>query len=117
MAVSPLFLIPAAMISGFPSIVLYMIGNALLMGILPVTSAAAQEMAPGTRSTAAAMVTGLSFGLAGLLTAPIGAMADSFGLTWVLVFLGALPLLPMPVFWKGWKEQKQGDRHQGTGDI
>ena len=109
MALAPLFLVPAAMMNGIPSIALYMAGNALLQGILPVTSAASQEMAPGARSTAASMVTGLSFGLAGLLTAPIGAMADSFGLTWVLVSMGVLPLLPMPVFWKWWKE-KEGDQ-------
>lgn len=110
MVLSPLFLVPAALLSGSVSIVLYMAGNALLQGLLPVTGAAAQEMAPGARSTAASMVTGLSFGLAGLLTAPIGAMADSFGLTWVLVFVGALPLLPMPVFWKGWKEKEEVTR-------
>ncbi|GAB6280016.1 MAG: MFS transporter [Thermovirga sp.] len=114
MVISPLFLVPAALSSGSVSIIMYMAGNALLQGLLPVTGAAAQEMAPGARSTAASMVTGLSFGLAGLLTAPIGAMADSFGLTWVLVFVGALPLLPMPIFWKGWKVQKQGGRHKET---
>jgi MFS transporter, FSR family, fosmidomycin resistance protein len=110
MATAPFFLIPAAMIKGIPSILLYMAGNALLQGILPVTSAASQEMAPGARSTAASMVTGLSFGLAGLLTAPIGAMADSFGLTWVLIFMGFLPLLPIPLFWKGLKEQREVNR-------
>lgn len=107
MVLSPLFLVPAALSSGSISIIMYMAGNALLQGLLPVTGAAAQEMVPGARSTAASMVTGLSFGLAGLLTAPIGAMADSFGLTWVLVFVGALPLLPMPIFWKGWKEKEE----------
>jgi FSR family fosmidomycin resistance protein-like MFS transporter len=115
MAAAPLFFVPAALISGPASIVLYMAGDALLHGILPVTGAAAQEMVPGARSTAASMVTGLSFGLAGLLLAPIGALADIFGLTWVLVFVGLLPLFPMPIFWTMWKEQKQGDMHQEAG--
>ncbi|MDO9508072.1 MAG: MFS transporter [Thermovirgaceae bacterium] len=114
MAIAPFFLVPAALTSGIPSIILYMAGDALLHAILPVTGAAALKMVPGARSTAASMVTGLSFGLAGLLIAPIGAMADSFGLTWVLVFVGILPILPMPIFWTMWKEQKQGDRHQDT---
>ncbi len=110
MAAAPFFLVPAALISGAPSIVLYMIGNALLQSIMPVTGAAAQEMAPGARSTAASMVTGLSFGLAGLLTAPIGALADSFGIKAILVFVGFIPLLPMPIFWKGSKEKENVTR-------
>ena len=108
MALSPLFLVPAALTSGILSVALYMIGNALLQGILPVTGAAAQEMAPGARSTAASMVTGLSFGLAGFLLAPIGALADRTSLTVVLIIIGALPLLPMPIFWTGWKKDQQG---------
>ena len=91
---------------GVPSISLYMVGNALLQGLLPVTGAAAQEMAPEARSTAASMVMGLPFGLASLLIAPIGALADRTDLTLVLILLGLLPLLPMPVFWKGWKEEE-----------
>jgi len=107
MALSPFFLVPAALTSGILSISLYMVGNALLQGILPVTGAAAQEMAPGARSTAASMVTGLSFGLAGLLLAPIGALADRTSLTFVLIMIGALPILPMPVFWMAWRKESR----------
>lgn len=107
MILSPLFLVPASLITGAASIALYMAGNAILLGLMPVTGAVAQEMAPGSRSTAASMVTGLSFGLAGLLTAPIGALADSFGLKAILLCLGLLPLLPVPVFMTMWREKKE----------
>ena len=106
MAMAPFFLVPAALTGGVLSIFLYMVGNALLQGLLPVTGAAAQEMAPEARSTAASMVMGLPFGLASLLIAPIGALADRTNLTMVLILLGLLPLLPMPVFWKGWKKEE-----------
>ena len=106
MAMAPFFLVPAALTGGVLSISLYMVGNALLQGLLPVTGAAAQEMAPEARSTAASMVMGLPFGLASLLIAPIGALADRTNLTMVLILLGLLPLLPMPVFWKGWKKEE-----------
>ncbi|MEA3507384.1 MAG: MFS transporter [Synergistota bacterium] len=99
----PCFMIPAAVTSGVISIALFTAGNALLQAILPVTGAAAQEMAPRHRSVVAALVTGLSFGLGGLLLAPIGAMADSMGLIAALVFLGVLPLLPMPMFFVQWR--------------
>ena len=108
MALAPFFLIPAAITSGGLSVAFYMIGISLLEGLLPVTGAAAQEMVPGARSTAASMVTGLTFGLAGLLTAPIGALADRTSLSFVLIVIGALPLLPMPIFWTGWKKDRQG---------
>ncbi len=107
MTLAPFFLVPAALMRGFPSILFYMTGNALLEAILPVTNAAAQGIAPQARSTAASIVTGLSFGLAGLLLAPIGAMADIFGLTPVLVFTGMLPFFPLPVFWTMWKQEKR----------
>lgn len=107
MILSPLFLVPASLITGAASIALYMAGNAILQGLFPVTGAVAQEMAPGSRSTAASMVTGLSFGLAGLLTAPIGALADFFGLNAILLCLGLLPLLPVPIFWTMWREKKE----------
>ena len=107
MVLAPFFLVPAALIKGIPSLLFYMTGNALLEAILPVTNAAAQSIAPQARSTAASIVTGLSFGLAGLLLAPLGAMADIFGLTPVLIFTGMLPLFPMPVFWTVWKQEKR----------
>jgi len=100
---SPFFLVSAALTDGITSILLFMAGNAMLDASFPVSSAAAQQMAPGSRSTAASLVTGFPFGLAGLMLAPLGAFADSFGLVPALVLLGFLPLVPMPLFFRCWK--------------
>ena len=55
-----------------PVDLLYMVGNALLQGLLPVTGAAAQEMAPEARSTAASMVWGSPSGWRASSSRPSG---------------------------------------------
>jgi FSR family fosmidomycin resistance protein-like MFS transporter len=74
-----------------------------------VTGAAAQEMAPRSRSVVASLVTGFAFGLAGLLLAPIGLFADLFGLVATLVFVALIPLLPMPLYFRKWRSME--DHH------
>jgi FSR family fosmidomycin resistance protein-like MFS transporter len=109
MIAAPFFLVPAALTRGILSIALYMAGNALLQALLPVTGAAAQEMAPRSRSVVASLVTGFAFGLAGLLLAPIGLFADLFGLVATLVFVALIPLLPMPLYFRKWRSME--DHH------
>ena len=103
MAAAPFFLVPAALTTGLVSIALYMAGNAFLQALLPVTGAAAQEMAPRSRNVVASLVTGFSFGLGGLLIAPIGLFADIFGLVATLVFIALIPLFPMPLYLRKWE--------------
>jgi len=103
MIAAPFFLVPAALTRGIISIALYMAGNALLQALLPVTGAAAQELAPRSRNVVASLVTGVAFGLAGLLVAPIGLFADMFGLVATLVLLALLPLVPMPLYFRKWR--------------
>lgn len=103
MIAAPFFLVPAALTTGPVSIILYMAGNAFLQALLPVTGAAAQEMAPLSRSVVSSLVTGFAFGLAGLLLAPIGLFADVFGLVSALIFIGFIPLIPMPLYFRKWK--------------
>jgi FSR family fosmidomycin resistance protein-like MFS transporter len=112
MIAAPFFLVPAALTRGILSIALYMAGNALLQALLPVTGAAAQEMAPRSRSVVASLVTGFAFGLAGLLLAPIGLFADLFGLVATLIFVALIPLLPMPLYFRKWRSMED-HRHNG----
>ncbi len=112
MIAAPFFLVPAALTRGIISIALYMTGNALLQALLPVTGAAAQEMAPRSRSIVASLVTGFAFGLAGLLLAPIGLLADIFGLVATLIFIAFIPLLPMPLYFWKWRSMED-HRHSG----
>ncbi len=103
MIAAPFFLVPAALTRGIISIALYMAGNALLQALLPVTGAAAQELAPRSRNVVASLVTGFAFGLGGLLVAPIGLFADMFGLVATLVLVALLPLVPMPLYFRKWR--------------
>lgn len=103
MTLAPLFLLPGAFSQGFLSISLYMIGIALLQALLPVTGAAAQKKAPESRSVVASLVTGVAFGLGGVLIAPLGVIADSLGLETTLSFIALLPWFPMPLFFLRWK--------------
>lgn len=112
MIAAPFFLVPAALTRGIISIALYMAGNALLQALLPVTGAAAQELAPRSRSVVASLVTGFAFGLGGLLLAPIGLFADMFGLVATLILVALLPLVPMPLYF--WKWRTMAD-HRQTG--
>ncbi|QTX31988.1 MFS transporter [Aminithiophilus ramosus] len=93
---TPLCLVPAALLSGLPSYVLFIVGTALINATQPITAAMGQEAAPEARSTASSIVMGLSWGLGGFAMAPLGYLADRAGLTTTLVVIGLLPLLSLP---------------------
>ncbi|HCD72199.1 MAG TPA: MFS transporter, partial [Thermovirga lienii] len=63
----------------------------------------AQKKAPESRSVVASLVTGVAFGLGGVLIAPLGVIADSLGLETTLSFIALLPWFPMPLFFLRWK--------------
>ena len=62
----------------------------------PITNAMAQEAAPHARAMASSIIMGFAFGLGGLFTAPLGAVADSFGLHVTMVILGIAPVFALP---------------------
>ena len=93
---TPLCLVPAALISGLPSYMLFVAGTSLINATQPITAAMGQEAAPEARSTASSIVMGLSWGLGGFAMAPLGYLADRAGLTTTLVVIGLLPLLSLP---------------------
>lgn len=98
---APFFLIPAVMTSGFISLLLLMTGNGLLEATNPLTTACAQDLAPGSRSIASSLIMGLCWGLGGLTVALIGFAADIFGITNTLIGVSLLPLIPFPYYLKG----------------
>lgn len=93
---SPLFLLPATLLHGPFSYLLYMIGSAIISGSMPITAAMAQEMAPESRSLASSVVMGLSWGLGGFVMLPLGVVADHLGLDITMSCIALLPLAALP---------------------
>ncbi|MDD2207218.1 MAG: MFS transporter [Aminobacterium sp.] len=100
----PICMIPAAYIGGKTSIILYILGTSLLNSSMPITAAVAQEQVPHSRGMASSIVMGLSWGVANLLTGPLGKLGDVFGITSTMLVVAALPLLALPmVFMKSFR--------------
>ncbi len=93
---APLLLIPAALTDGWLSVAFYMLGYGSLTATEPITNAMAQEAAPHARAMASSIIMGFAFGLGGLFTAPLGAIADHFGLRAAMVLLGIAPFFALP---------------------
>lgn len=97
LVILPLLLVPAALTEGKLSIFLYMMGYAALTATEPLTNAMAQVRSPGSRSMASSIVMGFAFGMGGLFTTLLGAVADHFGLTVTMLIVGATPVMAIPV--------------------
>ena len=63
------------------------------MATLPLGVALVQRLAPRGRSMASSLMTGLAFGVGGLLTPLTGLLADTFSIRAVLGILAAIPLI------------------------
>ena len=96
LAAAPLLLVPAALTEGWLSVAFYTMGYGALTATEPITNAMAQEAAPHARAMASSIIMGFAFGLGGLFTAPLGAVADSFGLHVTMVILGIAPVFALP---------------------
>lgn len=97
LALGPLFLIPAMYTRGSLALIFFAVGISLLRGTIPVTAATAVERSPESRSVASSLMMGVSWGLAGLVTFPLGTLADAFGIEmamWIGLFL---PWLGIPI--------------------
>jgi len=94
----PFFLYFALHCGGMLSLGFFTLGVALLSSTVPVTAATAIERSPESRSVASSLIMGVSWGLAGLITFPLGTLADLFGINAAMqggIFLSwiALPIL------------------------
>lgn len=77
---SPFFLFAGLTLDGPLSVVLLLLGFALLLASNSVTTAMAQSRCPEARSTVSSLAMGVSWGLANLFTSPVGYLADRIGL-------------------------------------
>lgn len=94
--ISTICLVPAALIIGAPSLILYILGVSALEANIAATAAMAQEMAPHARSVASSLSMGFSWGMAELLVVPLGMVADFTNLTTALLVMAVVPLLALP---------------------
>jgi FSR family fosmidomycin resistance protein-like MFS transporter len=82
----PLFL-AFLVLPTLPGLVCLAIGSFIVQGSLPVNIVLGQELAPRHSSTISSLLMGAAWGVGALLVAPIGALADAFG---IVVALAAL---------------------------
>lgn len=73
---------PASFLAGF-----------FLMATLPLGVAIVQKLAPRGKSMASSLMTGLAYGIGGLLTPLTGMLADYFSIKQVLSMLAIIPLI------------------------
>ncbi len=73
---------PAAFLAGF-----------FLLATLPLGVAIVQKLAPRGKSMASSLMTGLAYGVGGLLTPLTGMLADYFSIRQVLSILAVIPLI------------------------
>ena len=78
---------------GLLAYVLLAAGGCMILASNSILVAMAQELAPENAALASSLPSGLSWGLAGLLLAPFGHVADLIGVAETLKYLALLPLL------------------------
>ena len=87
-----------------PGLVCLAVGSFVVQGSLPVNIVLGQELAPRHSSTISSLLMGAAWGVGALLVAPIGALADAFGIGvalaaltgFLLVGLACALALPSP---------------------
>jgi FSR family fosmidomycin resistance protein-like MFS transporter len=103
---APLFLIGGTLLSGRFGLATLILGGAILSGSSSITTAIAQERAPEDRSLVSSLVMGVAWGVANLLTAPIGALADRLGLTITFLGVAFVPWFGLPLLREGTRGPK-----------
>jgi FSR family fosmidomycin resistance protein-like MFS transporter len=73
--------------------ILLILGGFILMSSFSVTVVYAQELIPGKIGTMAGLTVGLAFGMGAIGSIVLGYIADTFGLTSMIIFTGFLPVL------------------------
>ena len=81
MALGGALLIPAALLKGVISILLFTLGAALIEATTPITGAISQEWMPESRAMASSIVMGFAWGLGSPLIPPLGIIGDHLGIT------------------------------------
>jgi FSR family fosmidomycin resistance protein-like MFS transporter len=76
-----------------PGLVCLAVGSFIVQGSLPVNIVLGQELAPGHSSTISSLLMGAAWGVGALLVAPVGVLADAFGIVAALAVLTAFLLV------------------------
>ena len=85
-------------LDGWLSLLALFVGGTVLLSTIPVNIVMARELVPSQAGTAAALMMGFGWGLAGIAFVPIaGLIADIIGLDLVLWGFTALPILGIPI--------------------
>ena len=83
---------------GWLSLLALFAGGTVLLSTIPVNIVMARELVPSQAGTAAALMMGFGWGLAGIAFVPVaGLIADVVGLDLVLWGFTALPILGLPI--------------------
>lgn len=83
---------------GWLSLLALFVGGTVLLSTIPVNIVMARELVPSQAGTAAALMMGFGWGLAGIAFVPLaGVIADIIGLDLVLWGFTALPILGIPI--------------------
>lgn len=91
LTIAPIFLLLGLNTTGYISILMLMLGAASLGMSTSATTAMAQKRCPEARSAASSLATGAAWGIANILTTPIGFSADIIGLPATLNIVAFLP--------------------------
>jgi FSR family fosmidomycin resistance protein-like MFS transporter len=100
---TPLFVL-FLVLPPLPGLACLAVGSFVVQGSLPVNVVLGQELAPRHSSTISSLLMGAAWGVGALLVAPIGVLADAFGIRvalaaltgFLLVGLGCALALPSP---------------------
>lgn len=95
--IAPVFLLVGRALSGWRSIVFFVLGASFVNATMPITAAIAQEMVPNARGMASSVAMGLSWGIANILMGPFGKVGDLFGVDAILLIVALLPLVSVPM--------------------
>ncbi len=99
---SPLLLFPELFYEGWIPFILFMLGNALLVSSSPLLVARAQELAPGSKSTATSLLMGVAFGLSGLMMTLVGMVVDRQGLLYAFSIVLIFPFFNVIIILRRW---------------
>lgn len=103
---TPLLLIAALLTSGRFSIMIMMLGFALLQASSSSTTAMAQRRSPQSRSAVSSIAAGVSWGVANIIATPVGAAADIMGLEATLTAAACIPWIVTAMYaWRKFKKQ------------
>ncbi len=82
----------------FWAYVICLVNGFIILSSFSVSVVYAQELMPGKVGTVSGLIIGLAFGMGAIGSAALGGLADVYGLKFVMLFCGMLPLIGLFTF-------------------